>query len=79
MASGPANSWTSLCPHGWDYVPYARSCYKLLRGSKSWNDAASSCEQLFGATLVTIPDFHVDDALQRKHFFSPFRPFEVEV
>ncbi|KAH7710488.1 C-type lectin domain family 4 member D [Aphelenchoides avenae] len=36
----------------------------MLPEQRTWNDAASTCD-ILGATLVTIPDYRVDNALQQ--------------
>ena len=34
------------CPDNWHYFNGTGSCYKVMKSSKSWDDARSSCQEL---------------------------------
>ena len=48
-------SFFSDCTDGWQYFSGSNSCYKLIKSTKTWNAARSSCKAE-NADLASIPD-----------------------
>ena len=49
----PINS-TATCPQGWSSFNTSYSCYQYFEIPKTWSDARSFCQKMYGADLVSI-------------------------
>jgi len=50
------------CPPGFDFLPAAKGCYKLLKSKQSWDSSLDMCKNL-GSRLVIINSQLQNDAI----------------